>query len=104
MLCLGCGGAHADDLADIRAVRSLAAEAAQVIRLETEHRVTGIYAREMKDSARDELGNEAESAATRRVKATALQAITAVDKNDIAALERIVRQLFAMEGEHGRAD
>ncbi len=104
VLCIGCGFARADDLADLRAVRSLAAEAAQVIRLESQRRVTGTYAREMKDSAREELGNEAESAPAPRVKALARQAISAVNANDGAALERIVQQLFAMEGPHGRAD
>lgn len=103
-LCIGCGLARADDLADLRAVRSLAAEAAQVIRLESQHRITGIYARKMKDSAREELRNEAESAPAPRVKTFAQQAVSAVNANDAAALERIARQLFAMEGPHGRAD
>lgn len=104
MLCIGCGLARADDLAEVRAVRSLAAEAAQVIRLESRHQVTGTYAREMKDSAREELRSEAESATAPRVQALARQAISAVNANDGATLERIVRQLFAMEGPHGRAD
>src|SRR3954471_22236428 len=60
VLCIGCGGARADDLANIRALRSLAAEAAQVIRLESQRRVTTIYAREMKTAAREELRSEAE--------------------------------------------
>jgi hypothetical protein len=104
VLCIGCGLARADDLADLRAVRSLAAEAAQVIRLESRHRVTGTYAREMKDSAREELRSEAEGATSPQVKVLAQHAISAVNANDTAALERIVRQLFAMEGPHGRAD
>jgi hypothetical protein len=104
VLCIGCGFARADELSDVRAVRSLAGEAAQVIRLKSQHRVTGIYAREMKDSAREELGNEAESATAPHVKALARQAISALDANDASRLERIVQQLFAMEGPHGRAD
>ena len=104
VLLIGCGVARADDLADIRAVRSLAAEAAQVIRLQTNHRVTATYAAEMKQSATDELGSEAESATAAPVKALARQAISAVYANDAAVLERIVRQLLAMEGPHGRAD
>jgi hypothetical protein len=104
VLCTGCGVARADDLSEIRAVRSLAAEAAQVIRLETQHRVTAPYAREMKSSAREELRKEAESATAPRVKATALQAMAAVNANNAQALEAIVRRLFALEGPHGRAD
>jgi hypothetical protein len=104
VLCIGCGAARADDLADIRAVRSLAAEAAQVIRLEAQHRVTGTYAREMKDSARDELGSETKSTSAPRIKALAQQAISALNANDAGALERIAKQLLAMEGPHGRAD
>jgi hypothetical protein len=104
VLCIGCGVARAGDLADTRAVRSLAAEAELAIRLESQHRVTATYAREMKDSAREELRSEAQSATAPRVKALARQAISAVNANDSAALESIVRQLFAMEGPHGRAD
>ena len=69
VLCIGCGAARVDDLADIQSVRSLAAEAAQVIRLESQHRVTRTHAREMKDSAREELGSEAEGATAPHVKA-----------------------------------
>jgi hypothetical protein len=99
VLFIGCGLARADALADIRAV-----EAAQVIRLEARHRVTGTYAQQMKDSAREELGSEAESATAPRVKALAQQAISALNAKNATALERIARQLFAMEGPHGRAD
>ena len=82
MFFIGCGGARADDLSDIRAVRSLAAEAAETIRLETQHRVTSIYARQMKDSAREELSNEADNASAPRAKALARQAFSAVQASD----------------------
>jgi hypothetical protein len=104
VLFIGCGVARADDLADIRAVRSLAAEAAQVIRMEAQGGVIHIYAREMKASAREELISEADSTSAARVKTLARGAISAADKNNATALEDIVRQLFTMEGPHERAD
>lgn len=99
-----CGSGRADDLSDIRAIRSISAEAAQVLNLESQHKVTATYATVMKNQAVSQLRNTAESAASPQMKALAQQAIDAVKANDSAALKQIVQQLYAMEGPHGRAD
>jgi len=101
---LGCFPASADGLSDIRAVRSVAAEAAEVIRLKLQHRVTETYAREMKEEARQQLAQEAQSAQAPQTRDIAGQAISALDRNDARALTSIAQQLFRMEGPHGRAD
>jgi hypothetical protein len=99
-----CGPGRADDLSDIRAIRSTAAEAAEVLNLENQHKVTATYATVMKNQACDQLRNTAESANSQHIRQLAQQAIHAVNANDSAALRRLVQQLYAMEGPHGRAD
>ena len=96
--------AAADDLSDIRSVRTLAAEAAAVIRLQAQHRITETYARTMKEEARQQLVQEAQEATARQLRTIAGQAISALDRNNASALTGIVQQLFRMEGSHGRAD
>jgi hypothetical protein len=101
---LGCSPALADTLSDIRSVRTLAAEAGEVIRLQAQQKVTDIYARTMKDAAREQLAQEAQDAKAPQVRKIAGQAISALDRNDAGALSAIAQQLFRMEGPHGRAD
>jgi hypothetical protein len=101
---LALGPAEADELTHVRALRSLAAEAAEVIRLEAQHRVTGTYAREMKQETREQIASEAQSAQSPQIKQLAQQAIGALGRNDANALTRISQQLFKMEGPYGRAD
>ena len=103
-LLLGSAAAHADTLSDIRSLRSLSAEAAQVIRLQAQHRVTDTYATEMKQEAREELQSSADDAGTPQLKAIARQATQALDRNNSQALTDIAERLLAMEGPHGRAD
>ena len=96
--------AQADPLADTRILRSLAAEAAEVIRLQARHRVTETYAREMKTEAREQLQSTAKSTDSPQLKPLAAKALAALDRNDAGALTAIAQQLFSMEGPHGRAD
>jgi len=96
--------AAADDLSQVRAIRSLAAEAAEIIRLQAQHRVTETYAREMKQQAREQLQSEAEGAQRPPLGQMAQQAIVALGRDDSNTLMRIVQQLLKMEGPHGRAD
>ena len=99
-----CSLAQADDLSDVRAIRSLTAEGSQVIRLAAQHRLTAAYTRAMKQEARDQLVAELQAAKSNRVKMLAGEAIDALDKNDAGALGQIALRLFAMEGPHERAD
>lgn len=101
---LGWSPAAADDQADIRSVRTLSAEAAEVIRLQAQHSVSETYARTMKQEARKQLAEEAQSAQAPNLRKLAGQAVSALDRNDANALTEIVQQLFGMEGPHGRAD
>lgn len=101
---LGGGPALADNLSDLRSVRTLAAEAAEVIRLQAQHRVTETYARTMKDAAREQLAEQAKSAEAPQMRKIAGHAISALDHNDPNALAAIAQQLLKMEGPHGRAD
>jgi hypothetical protein len=103
LLGLGWGPGRADDFADIRTLRSLAAEASEVCRLSAQHRVTEVYAHTMLKEARDELQDTAESTRSAPLKAIARNAIAAVNKADANMLARIAQQLFEMEGPHGRA-
>jgi len=96
--------AQADPLADTRILRSLAAEAAEVIRLQAQHRVTETYAREMKTEAREQLQSTAKSTDAPQLKPIGAKAVSALDRNDAGALTAIAQQLFNMEGRHGRAD
>jgi hypothetical protein len=96
--------AHADPLADTRILRSLAAEAGEVIRLQAQHRVTETYAREMKKEAREQLESTAKSTDAPQLRPLAAKALTALDRNDAGELTAIARQLLKMEGPHGRAD
>jgi len=96
--------AQADPLADTRALRSLAAEAAEVIRLQAQHRVTGIYVREMKEEAREQIESTIKGTDAPQLKPLAAKAIAALDRNDAGALAVIAQQLFRMERAHGRAD
>jgi uncharacterized protein YpiB (UPF0302 family) len=99
-----CGPGRANDLSDIRAIRSTAAEAAEVLYLENQHKVTATYATVIKNQACSLLRNTVESAGSQQIKHLAQQAIDAVKANDSAALKRLVQQLYQMEGPHGRAD
>ena len=103
-LLLVCGVARADALSDIRTLRSLSAEAAEIIRLHAQHRVTDTYATRMKQEAREEIQSAAKSADAPQLKAMAQQALEALGHDDAKALSQLAQQLFAMEGPHGRAD
>jgi hypothetical protein len=103
-LALSAAVAQADPLADTRIVRSLAAEAAEVIRLQAQHRVTETYAREMKKEAREQLESTAKSTDAPQLKPLAAKVLTALDREDAGALTAVARQLLKMEGPHGRAD
>jgi hypothetical protein len=106
VLLFGCigGFAHADDLSSIRAIRSLAAEASEVVRLESQNRLTQAYANAMKEQAGEQLANEAQNATAPQVKSLAGQAIVALNRNDANALAKIAQRLFTMEGPHEPAD
>jgi len=106
VLLFGCigGFAHADELSNIRAIRSLVAEASQVVRLESRNRLTQAYARAMKEQAREQLASEAQSATSPQIKSLAGQAIVALNRNDANALANIAERLFIMEGPHEPAD
>jgi hypothetical protein len=101
---LGCAVVRADALSDVRTLRSLSAEAAEIIRLQAQHRITETYATQMKWEAREELQSAGESASTGALKQTAQQATQALDRNDEQGLATLAQRLFAMEGPHGRAD
>jgi hypothetical protein len=101
---LSAAVAQADPLADTRILRSLAAEAAEIIRLQAQHRVTETYAREMKREAREQLESTARSTDAPQLKPLAANALAALDRNDAGALATIAQQLLRMEGPHGRAD
>jgi hypothetical protein len=103
-LALACGVARADALSDTRTLRSLSAEAAAIMRLHAQNRVTQTYAAQMKQEAREELQSAGESASTPQLKRMAQQAIAALDRNDSQTLSALAQRLLAMEGPHGRAD
>lgn len=104
MLLVTCATAQADALSDIRTLRSLSAEAAEVIRLQAQHRVTYTYATQMKREAREELESTGQTASSSQLKQMAQQATQALDRNDSRALTALAQRLLAMEGPHGRAD
>ena len=97
--------AETGHLVELRNVRSLAAEAAEVLRLQSEHRVNAVYARGMTKNALEQLqdidqSSGSEDAALRREIADTM---TALNKQNAAALGAIAQRLFIMAGPHGPA-
>jgi len=98
--------AESSDLVEMRTVRSLAAETAEVFRLQAERRVNAIYARTMTENAVDQLHDldqsaGGEGAALHRAIA---ETVAALNHQDSAALRAIAQRLFIMAGPRGPAD
>ena len=107
--CLASGAAFAAEQTELpsrREVRSLAAEAAGVFRLDAEGRSTALYTRKMADNARKRLGDIDASAGDRDpvLHRAIAEAIAALDKRAATALRNVSERLFALAGPHGPAD
>lgn len=98
------GRARADELSAIRTVRSLSAETAEVIQLESRRQVTTTYARAMRAEAQIQLEKEIQQAESPELKQLGKAAMSAIGANDSNKLVRIVTRLLALERTHGRAD
>jgi len=110
VLCAPSAG-HAGDidsgkLTAIRGIRTAAAEAALVVQLKQQGRVTDTYAEEMKDDAKEELESLRKQVQQKNPDLLSITqaAIDATGASDIGRLRAITNQLLAMEGPHGRAD
>lgn len=106
-LCTGSGlAAEPQELPALRAVRSLAAETAQVLRLESDGRVTMLYADMMRQDARDQLLQMDESSGSRDpvLHQAVSDSVSALDRKDAAMLRAIADRLFGMAGPRGPTD
>jgi hypothetical protein len=106
--CLTLGivrSAAADDLADLRAARSVVAESALVFRLERKHQVLVPYAAEMRSLARRQLLSLLEDIpASSREGKSLRAALTALQARDDGALMQIDKDLDAAVREREQAD
>jgi hypothetical protein len=97
--------ASADEIANRRTVRSIAAESAEVLRLHSADKVSDLYTNEMKQNAREQLQDLDTNA--RKTDPALHQAIsesvTALDHNDGGALRSIAERLYKMAGPRGPA-
>jgi hypothetical protein len=100
------GAAEPRDLAGLRSVRSLAAEAAVVLRLGTDNKVTSTYTQAMKDNTRAQLHDIDESAgkADAELHRAIADTMTALERNDAPALQAIAERLFGKAGSRGPTD
>jgi hypothetical protein len=105
LICLLTNSATADEVADHRSVRSIAAEMAEVLRLHFGGKVSDIYTDEMKQNAREQLQDLDDSA--RKENPALHQAIgdslSAMDRNDSGTLRKIAERLYGMAGPRGPA-
>ena len=99
------GAACADETADRRSVRSVAAEAAEVLRLHEGGKISGVYLDKMKQNAREQLQSADKSAGGRdpALRRAIGESTMALDNNDAGALRAIADRLFAMAGPRGSA-
>jgi hypothetical protein len=100
------GAMDDETLLQVRAARSIAAEAAAICDQQTRGAITGTYANEMLRDAADELRDarrKAVSHAPQLIGVISL-ALRGAEAGDGRALHRASETLFAMEGAHGRAD
>jgi hypothetical protein len=97
--------ACADEIADRRSVRSIAAEAAEVLRLHAAGKVSDVYTDKMKKNAREELRDADTSAGDRdpALRRAIGESLMALDNNDAGALRAVAARLFAMAGPRGPA-
>ena len=97
--------AFADETAERRSVRSIAAEMAEVLRLHAAGKVPDLYTDKMKQNARDQLQDTDSSVRDRdRPLHQAIgESMMALDSNDASALRAIAQRLFAMAGPRGPA-
>jgi hypothetical protein len=98
--------AETSHVVELRNVRSLAAEAAEVLRLQTEHRVGTVYAQTMIQNAREQLQDIDQSAGSddAALHREIADTTAALNKQDAAALGGIAQRLFTLAGPHGPAD
>jgi hypothetical protein len=97
--------AFADEMADRRSVRSIAAEMAEVLRLRAANSVSGTYADMMKQNAREQLqdidGNARENdPALHQIIADSMAAF---DRSEGDTLRKIAERLYATVGPRGPA-
>jgi hypothetical protein len=92
-------------MADLRTVRSLAAEAALALTLQEAHRSMSVYTRAMKDNARRQLQDidDSSGADDAALRSAIDEAIAAIENDDAAALHAIADRLFALAGPRGPA-
>jgi hypothetical protein len=102
---LSCGAASAaEDLVAARTARSLIAEAAMVLRLNAESRLTAIYSDAMSENVRQKLQQLEGSTDDPMLRKTLETAVAALTRSDAATLRAIADRLFAQTGPHGPAD
>src|SRR4051812_12661728 len=96
----GSSACAADDLIATRTLRSLAAEASLVLRLQAEGKVSGTYSRAMSKQIAQQLQQLGGETGDAQVRQTANAAIMALTARDAGALQRISDHLFAEAGPH----
>jgi len=96
-LLLSVSNAVAAELADLRAARSLVAEAALVLRLGAEQRLTAVYVSQTESVVRRQLQSELKSLAPKSREAELVEAaLTAIQADDPRRLEEIQKQLTGL--------
>ena len=92
--------ALADEIADRRSVRSIAAEMAEVLRLHSAGRVSDVYTDEMKQNAREQIKDIDANAGKKdpALHQAIADTLTALDGGDAATLRKIAERLYAMAG------
>lgn len=99
-LCLaGCSGPAEKALIQARSARTLAAEAAAVLALEREGRLSPTYADEQLQQARKEL----EATKLEPVRTLGLQAAAQIESRDVHGLNGAVQALVRLEQAYERA-
>lgn len=86
--------ATADELPDLRGARSVVAEAALVLRLDAQHRVTPVYVMQIEDMVRQQLLSDLKSLAPRSQGAELIRtALAALKVRDARRLDEVQQQL-----------
>jgi hypothetical protein len=93
-LLLGALNAIAAELPDLRAARSLVAEAALILRLDAQHRLTATYAAQAQNMVDEQLQSKLKSLASESPEAELIRAaLAALKARDLRRLEQAQQQL-----------
>ena len=93
-LLLGALNAIAAELPDLRAARSLVAEAALILRLDAQHRLTAVYAAQAQNMVDEQLQSKLKSLAPEAREAEMIRAaLAALKARDLRRLDQAQQQL-----------